>query len=98
MARDGRNPHVEVIGPDGGPLTLADLPPSDLKRWVGRRKAQVVAAVEGGLISIDEACRRYNLSIEEFIGWQRAIHKHGLPGLRVTQMQRYEHRSTLRHH
>ena len=33
-----------VIGPDGSPLTVADLPPKDTKRWVIRRKAEVVAA------------------------------------------------------
>ena len=41
-----------VIGPDGSPLTVADLPPRDTKRWVIRRKAEVVAAVRGGLLSI----------------------------------------------
>ena len=28
-----------VIGPDGSPLTLADLPPPSTRRWVIRRKA-----------------------------------------------------------
>ena len=28
-----------VIGPDGAPLTVADLPAPDTKRWVIRRKA-----------------------------------------------------------
>ncbi|MDR1828208.1 MAG: DUF1153 domain-containing protein, partial [Methylobacteriaceae bacterium] len=31
-----------VIGPDGSPLTIADLPPPDTRRWVIRRKAEVV--------------------------------------------------------
>lgn len=78
-----------VIGPDGGPLTLADLPASDTKRWVARRKAQVVAAVRGGLLSLDEACTRYRLSMDEFLSWQRTIEKHGLPGLRVTHLREY---------
>ena len=43
-----------VIGPDGSPLTVADLPPKDTKRWVIRRKAEVVAAVRGGLLSLEE--------------------------------------------
>ena len=47
-----------VIGPDGSPLTVADLPPKDTKRWVIRRKAEVVAAVRGGLLSLEEACER----------------------------------------
>ena len=80
-----------VIGPDGQPITLSDLPSSDTKRWVIRRKAIVVAAVRGGLISLEEACKRYSLSVEEFLSWQRSIEKHGLPGLRVTRIQEYRH-------
>ncbi|MEM9122506.1 MAG: DUF1153 domain-containing protein [Pseudomonadota bacterium] len=80
-----------VIGPDGSPLTIADLPPTDTKRWVIRRKAEVVAAVRGGLITMEEACRRYRLTVEEFLGWQRAIERHGLPGLRATRLQQYRH-------
>ena len=34
-----------VIGPDGSPLTIADLPAPGTRRWVIRRKAEVVAAV-----------------------------------------------------
>lgn len=55
-----------VIGPLGEPLTLDSLPPRDTRRWVVRRKAEVVAAVNGGLLTIDEACERYDLTIEEF--------------------------------
>ncbi len=78
-----------VIGPDGTPLTLADLPPADTKRWVIRRKAEVVAAVRGNLISLEEACERYQLTNEEFDAWQIAIDKHGMPGLRTTRLQHY---------
>ena len=78
-----------VIGPDGSPLTVADLPPKDTKRWVIRRKAEVVAAVRAGLLSLEEACSRYNLSTEEFMGWEAAIEKHGLGGLRVTRIQQF---------
>jgi hypothetical protein len=69
--------------------SIDDLPPPDTKRWVIRRKAEVVAAVRTGLISLDEACRRYTLSIEEFLSWQRLIDSHGLAGLRVTRLQDY---------
>ena len=44
---------------------MADLPPSNTKRWVVRRKAAVLAAVRAGAITIEEACRRYALSEEE---------------------------------
>ena len=78
-----------VIGPDGSPLTIADLPPPGTKRWVIRRKAEVVAAVNGGLLSVDEACERYSLTLEEFASWQRSIDRTGMPGLRVTRIQHY---------
>lgn len=82
-------PH-QVIGPLGEPLTLDSLPPKGTTRWVVRRKAEVVAAVSGGLLSVDEVCARYDLSIEEFAGWQRAVDRSGMPGLRVTRIQHYK--------
>ena len=78
-----------VMGPDGSPLTIADLPSADTKRWVIRRKAEVVAAVRGGLLSLDEACERYKLTVDEFLSWQRSIDQHGLAGLRATRLQDY---------
>ena len=80
--------HV-VIGPEGTPLTLADLPQPDTVRWVIRRKAEVVAAVRGGLLTLDAACDRYGLSSEEFLSWQRSIESHGIAGLRTTRIQNY---------
>src|SRR5204862_7086950 len=70
-------------------VALLDLPAPDTKRWVVRRKAIVVAAVRNGSLSLQEACRRYKLSVEEFLAWQRAIDRHGVPGLRVTRLQVY---------
>ncbi len=81
---------AQVIGPLGEPLTLDSLPPRSTTRWVVRRKAEVVAAVSGGLLSVDEACDRYGLTVEEFAGWQRAIDRVGMPGLRVTRIQHYK--------
>ena len=65
------------------------LPPANTKRWVIRRKAEVVAAVRSGIISLEDACNRYKLSMEEFLSWQRLIDSHGLAGLRVTRLQDY---------
>ena len=78
-----------VIGPDGSPLTIADLPPANTKRWVIRRKAEVVAAVRGGLISLEDALAKYRLTAEEFLAWQKAIDKWGMQGLRTTRIQSY---------
>ena len=73
-----------------------DLPPPDTKRWVTRRKAVVVNAVRAGVISLEEVCRRYELSVEEFLAWERAIDTHGVPGLRVTRLQIYRDNSPSR--
>jgi hypothetical protein len=73
----------------GEPLTLADLPPPQTKRWVVRRKAEVVAAVNGGLLSVDDVLERYGLTLEEFASWQRAVDRSGMQGLRVTRIQHY---------
>lgn len=78
-----------VIGPTGEALTLSDLPASNTRRWVIRRKAEVVAAVRGGLMTFDEACERYQLTNEEFSSWQHSIESHGLAGLRTTRIQQY---------
>jgi hypothetical protein len=68
MSQEAQN---YVIGPTGRKLTLADLPAPGTMYWVDRRKADVVAAVRGGLISFDQARTRYMLSAEEFISWQK---------------------------
>ena len=87
---EAMRPRVKyVIGPDGSPLTVADLPAPSTRRWVIRRKAEVVAAVRGGLLSLDEACSRYTLTVDEFLSWQASIDQFGLPGLRTTRIQQY---------
>lgn len=85
-----QNAHpLSVTGPDGRKLTLEDLPKPGITRWVTRRKAEVVAAVSGGLLSESDACRRYDLSSEEFAGWKQLYAKHGRKGLRATRLQQY---------
>lgn len=81
---------AQVIGPLGEPLTLDNLPAPSTTRWVVRRKAEVVAAVNGGLMSVDEVCARYGLTVEEFATWQRAVDRSGMAGLRVTRIQHYK--------
>jgi hypothetical protein len=84
-----RPPPKYVTGPDGSPLTIANLPKPGTKRWVIRRKAEVIAAVRGGLLSLEDASSRYMLSVEELLSWQASIEQHGLAGLRVTRIQHY---------
>jgi len=83
------NPEATVVGPTGKPLTRADLPPPGITRWVIRRKAEVVAGVRGGLISLDEALCIYDLSEDEFRSWQRLLDDHGMAGLRATNLKKY---------
>ncbi|MEM8842236.1 MAG: DUF1153 domain-containing protein [Pseudomonadota bacterium] len=83
---ENENEAPYVIGPDGEKLTLSDLPSAKTRRWVPRRKARVVAAVEGGLISQEEALKRYSLTDEEYDGWKELFARHGLRGLCVTQI------------
>jgi len=82
-----------VIGPDGSPLPIENLPSPKTKRWVIRRKAELVAAVRGGLLSLEEACGRYRLTVEEFLAWQSSIDRHGFGGLRATRVQLYSQRA-----
>lgn len=74
-----------VMGPSG-PISLGDLPPSCTAYWVSRRKAEVLAAIDGGLLEASDACARYRLSPEELAAWRRAVDRAGVPGLRVTNL------------
>ena len=75
-------------------LSIHDLPAPNTKRWVVRRKAAVVAAVRNGVLSLNDACQRYNLSVEEFLSWEKLIERHGIGALRTTRLQRYRHQAS----
>lgn len=78
-----------VTLPDGTVMTRADLPDPSIRRWVASRKAAVVRAVEGGLISRDEALETYDISDEEFASLHAAVELHGEAALKATSIQRY---------
>ena len=78
---------LRIIGPDSEILTRATMPPPGTTRWVASRKAQVVAAVDSGLMTLDEVMHRYSLSLEEFYSWQHAMDRAGVKGLRVAWAQ-----------
>jgi hypothetical protein len=69
--------------------SFTELPPPNTRRWVARRKAAVVAGVASGMISLEEACRRYQMSEEEFRTWQRAVETYGVKGLHAAALQQY---------
>jgi hypothetical protein len=79
----------------GGAVDWADVfdrtptLPRSRQRWTVRRKAAVIEAVRGGWVPIEEVCRLYNLSVDEFLAWERDIDRHGIHGLRTTRYQIY---------
>jgi hypothetical protein len=52
--------------------------PSPGQRWTTRRKAALIQAVRGGWVPIEEACRQYKLSVDEFLAWERDIDRYGV--------------------
>jgi hypothetical protein len=82
MSRADVSDEKYTIGPLGERMTLEQIPPITTSRWVARRKAEVVAAIDGGLLTIAAACARYNLSSEELSAWQRDYRRKGLDGLK----------------
>ena len=78
-----------VIGPAGSKLTVDNLPLPNTTRWIPRKKAEIVAAVRGGLLSLSEARDRYALTLEEFTAWQDAVDHSGLQGLCITRSRKY---------
>src|SRR5262245_65865970 len=88
MSESMRSKVTKVIGPFG-PLTIADLPSPGTQRWSIRRKAEVIAAVRGGMLPLEEACSRYALNIEEYLSWEYCLDRYGPAGLRTTRTQFY---------
>jgi hypothetical protein len=59
------------------------LPAPDTVRWVASRKATLVRGVQAGLLSLEDACSRYSITVDEFLVWQNRLARHGDRGLRV---------------
>ena len=72
-------------------IAAHEVPPPDTKRWTPRRKASVVKAVLSGAMSLEEVCRRYDLSVEEYQSWHNAMERHGMRGLYTTKLQKYRY-------
>ncbi len=87
IQRQDANSNVSMIDSRRYQMMLNELPPPDTIRWVVRRKAAVVAAVKNGVITLDDVCWLYDISVEEFLTWREMIEKHGVRGLRVTKLQ-----------
>jgi len=77
---------------------LASIPelPRPAQRWTVRRKATVIQAVRGGWVPIEEICELYNISVDEFLAWERDLDRYGVAGLRSTRYQIYRDTEVLR--
>ena len=84
---------LEVLGADSPDCeeVFAHIPelPALSERWTVRRKAAVIQAVRGGWVPIEEIVQLYNLSVDEFLAWERDVDRYGVPGLRTTRFQIY---------
>lgn len=80
---------VKIVRSTERQRELDKLPSPKTRRWVMRRKAQVVTAVRNGVLTLPEACDRYHLSEEEFKSWATLMDSHGVHGLRATRIQEY---------
>jgi hypothetical protein len=69
-------------------VPLENLPPAGTRYWVPRHKAAVVAAVRAGVLSLEDARRRYLLSEEEFESWCDTLDRYGVVGLRMSVSER----------
>jgi len=67
----------------------SELPPTRTRRWTFRRKAALLQALRSGIITFEQGCDQYALSIEELRAWERDFERHGLYGLRATRVQLY---------
>jgi hypothetical protein len=69
-------------------LAPTPLPPVALLRWTIRVKAEVVTAVERGVLSAEAACARRGLTPEELASWHAALAVYGRKGVRATRRVR----------
>lgn len=89
MAQSAGGHATQLVGPDGEIISWETLPASTTTRWVTRRKVQLLAAIRGGVLTVEEACERYRLTVDELSEWQAALDKHGTRGLKTTLTQQY---------
>jgi hypothetical protein len=84
MSFEASLPRLKYTIVNGQVITAVDLPDPKNVRWVKSRKRIIVAAVHAHLLSIEEACARYELSREEFVSWQELFQ----PGVFETRAKR----------
>ena len=71
------------------------LPDVTTGRWTAQRKAQLIAGIREGVITLARACERYGVSAAEVGEWMRLDQRHGTAGLRVCRLQHYRIRDAV---
>lgn len=84
--------HTQGYGAD---ITL--LPPPTTQRWVKSRKIAVIKAIDNGVLTDEQACQRYSLTMEELESWKQALNRHGPGALRTTHLNRYRRAENGKH-
>jgi Protein of unknown function (DUF1153) len=79
------------LEPEQEPIFRANLPDSAVTRWVPRRKAELISAIENGILSAEDASKRYRLTPEELAEWQSSYSQFGARGLKATLVQQIRH-------
>jgi hypothetical protein len=79
--------HAATDRPLSRRALIADLPSPGLSRWTPRCKLGVLNALDHGLITLDEACRRFQLTAEEIEEWRGGFRRFGRAGLKATTLR-----------
>ena len=72
----------------GNVITPNDLPSPTTVRWTFNKKAIVVCAVRGGLVTLEHVLDRFHMTEKEFSIWEEGLKNDGSQGLKVTHFQR----------
>ena len=76
----------------GNVIAPYDLPPAQGARWTPMRKVDLIAAILGGVITLDEAKARYALTTEELSEWRRGLAAGGVKRLKASRRARLSER------
>lgn len=80
---EGSQKVIAVYGPDGEIITMSNLPKGLHSVWRWKNKAMILAAVHGGLVTMEEVARCYGFTKKELMEWAARVRTQGFSGLRV---------------
>ena len=88
LSRLSKQKRKVAVGLRGNVIAPYDLPPAQGARWTPMRKVDLIAAILGGVITLDEAKARYALTTEELSEWRRGLAAGGVKGLKASRRVR----------